>query len=66
MYGIGCSIALLLVRILHGFGGLLCLPETAPDNLAAFFVLSDRRAHIKFFECKLLDFYINKKKPINK
>ncbi len=45
---IDCSIALLLARTLHGFGGLLHLTETAPDNLAACFVLCDERTHVKF------------------
>ena len=34
---------------------------TEPDELAVCFVLGDRRDHLKFLECKLTYFYINKK-----
>ena len=65
VHPIGCSIALLLARVVHGFGGLLRLPGMAPDDLVACFVLCDRRANLKFVEGKLIYFYMNKKKPIN-
>ncbi len=56
---IGCSIMLLLARMVHGFGRLLHLLETTPDDLAACFVLCNGRANLKFLKHKLIYFYIN-------
>ena len=36
------------VRTLHGFGGLLPLPELAPDDLSVCFVNHDSKAHLTF------------------
>ena len=46
VHHIGCSIVLLLVRILHGFGVMLQLLAMATDDLVACFDLNNGRAQL--------------------
>ena len=57
----GCTCNVQLARISHGFAGFLCLPEMAPDDLMACFVLCDMSAYLAFFKSKLIYFYTKKR-----
>ena len=62
----GCGGMVLLAYHAHGFSGFLHRQETGPDKLTTCFVLIDVRDCLKFSVFKLIQFYINYNKMINK